>query len=781
MEAIQLNTCLHCGNEIERRKNKSFGNFCCQGCETVYSLLLENGLENFYQLRGKSKNNIKNNLINNYEHLDDPKIQNEYGLQSNQLTIIQFFLEGIHCLGCQYLLENLHRLNPSINASRFDFSTSTISLSLNQNFKLSEIAKLIHDLGYTPHLIKEKSEVKALKHNQRKTQLVRIALAAACSGNIMLLAIASYAGAEDFWVRYFDSISGLVAIPAIFYSAIPFYENSYQSIKQKRISIDFPISLAIIFGSIVSYYSLFFHQDKIYFDSITGLIFLLLSSRYLQKVIEEKAGHYFNREQFFENEFVHFCDQKTNITRQVLCEKIIPGDIILVKSGEMIPFDGKILRGQGHINQSLLTGESAPKKVAENDLVYQGTINAGEELLINVTFTGTHTRINRLLKEINTEKNSSSALTISDKIGRYFLFTVMTLGFSVLCYFGFLGQWMIGAERAITLFIVTCPCALAIGTPLSFRQAYQWLFKRGIILKNIEALEKVLNIKKIFVDKTGTLTTGNIKVLDFSIIELDPKNEEILYSLEKRSQHPIAKALVHYLEKRHESISNLPLENFKEVAGIGVEGKYKNNFFEVKGFHVGIALFKNGNPVIQIKLGDSLRTDAFNVISELKSKELLPVILSGDQVEAVAKISDQLQVSSYSNVSPEKKAQIVKSDPFSMMIGDGANDSLSLKEAYLGICMRGGLPLSMKVSDVYLLNGKLSSILDLITVAEETQKLIKRNLILSLFYNVTAATLACAGLITPMLAAIFMPLSSLTVILSNVIGTKKMRLQKETE
>lgn len=778
MDIAQLSTCIHCGNTIE--SSNIHEQFCCKGCEAVYQLLTENGLENFYSLRNKINPSAKFQTKNSFEHLDDQKILDQYSIKTGDLFFVEFYIEGIHCLGCQYLLENLHRLNPTIAHSRFDFSKSILTVSLFPKSKLSEVASLISKLGYIPHLIKERLEAKVHQKQQKKQSLIRIGVAAACSGNIMLLSIANYAGAEGLWRRYFDLLSGILALPAILYSAQPFYENSLQALKQKRISIDFPISLAIIIGSLLSFYSLYHFQDNVYFDSITSLIFLLLASRFLQKSIEEKAGYFFQQEQYFEKEYVQRIDAKTNITHQVLCEQIHPRDLVKIEHGEMIPFDGMVIKGEGFINEALLTGESNPRAIQKDDLIYQGTMNAGNELIMEVHETGEHTRVNKILKQLKSEHQGQSTLLISDKIGTYFLFSVMLLGLGTLFYFIFNHQIQTGIERAITLFIVTCPCALAIGTPLSFRQSYQWLFKRGIILKNMEPLEKILNIKKIFLDKTGTLTKGQIKVTKFDIWEHDPRNEEVLYSLEKRSHHAIAQAIVQFLEKRNSHLSLVTLSQFKENLGQGVEAFYQNNFYQVKGHDNGVALFKNEKVVLQLELTDQLREHVPFTINQLKKLGHSPIILSGDQKAAVETIANTLEIESLSGLSPEDKAEILKNNPFSLMVGDGANDALSLKESYLSICMKGGLPLSLKVSDVYLAGNDLAAILDLHHMAKETKKLIKRNLILSLFYNITAAYLACTGVITPLIAAIFMPLSSLTVVLSNLVGTKKIRqLNKE--
>jgi Cu2+-exporting ATPase/Cu+-exporting ATPase len=788
MESYQNILCSHCGNPALGHLSDPEGHsFCCVGCETVFGLVQKNGLGAYYSLREKGKSRPTLNEVSQFEYLNHPDILKEYSLLTPQGLMLEFFIEGIHCIGCQYILENLNHLNVEIVQSRFDYEKSLLTITITPNSKLSEIAQLIGSLGYRPRLIKESKEARNLQLKAKREALIRIGIAAAVSGNIMILSIAVYAGAENTWRQYFDLISAIIALPAILYSAYPFYESSFQAIKQKRISIDLPISLAILLGALVSYLNVLKNGEYVYFDSITGLIFLLLSARFIQKSIEERAGLFFQKEQFFQKEYVSVFDEKNKKFESKLAEKVIATDLVEVYEGEMVPFDGIVKNSSGHINEALLSGESQLKPISNNSIVYQGTMNAGKKFIMQVTEIGDNTRINKILKELKSIKSDSNYLSISDKIGTYFLYSVMVLGLITVLSFVLKGQPFTGLERAITLFIVTCPCALAIGTPLSFKQTYQWLFKKGIILRNMEPIEKILQTKKIFIDKTGTLTTGAIDVQVYE--PNDQTNQEdlhqlesILFSLENKSKHPIAKSITLFLQNKNPKIEEVELENFKEILGRGLEADFQKNHFEIHGINLDrddensyVAFKKNHQTKIIIGLGDSLRPNASFIINQLKKLDYSITILSGDQKKPVEKIANQLEIDSISELSPETKAQIIKSNPKSIMIGDGANDALSLKEAFVSLCMKGGLSLSLKVSDVYISNGSLESIIDLRLMAKETKRLIQRNLILSLFYNFTAAYLACTGVITPLLAAIFMPLSSLTIVISNLIGTKKMR------
>ncbi len=361
----------------------------------------------------------------------------------------------------------------------------------------------------------------------------------------------------------------------------------------------------------------------------------------------------------------------------------------------------------------------------------------------------------------------------------------MGISLLMLSYFGFKQELGLGIQRVLTLWIVTCPCALAIGTPLSFSLAFQKLFKRGIILKDMKVLEKILLVKSIFLDKTGTLTKSSFKVKNIKICNTIPEESKnfyfsIIYALEYKSNHPVAKTLKHHYEKYYNPL--IELESYLEIPGVGVKGEYQNNFYEIKQNKMvnenkdgGVTLLENGKEIITIYLIDELKSDIAAAVYRLKHLGFPLTIISGDCEIAVERVAKELNIKYKSQLGPEAKAELIKKEPFSVMVGDGGNDALALKSSFLPMTIKGSLPMSMKVSEVYLANDDLYSIITLYETARETKKLIYRNLALSLVYNLLAAYLAIVGLIGPMLAAIFMPLSSLTIILSNLWGTKKLR------
>lgn len=786
-----LNFCSHCGQPIlipHRIKEYPDKNFCCQGCMTVFQILNDNGMDYYYKLKDEKISPI--NVTNeNYDYLEDQEFLNKTcEHHADETKTLSFHLEGIYCHGCVWLLENLHKLDQEVLISRFNLSTNVIEVRLKSKGSFKAIAKLLNLLGYKPHVITDTVNQRDLQKKADHKMLVRIGIAGAATGNIMLYATSIYSGASGFIEQHFNWLSGLIAIPAIFYSGVPFYQSTFQAIRSKRLSIDIPIFVAVFVGALVSYYNLFTGSPAVYFDSVTALIFLLLASRFVLKRIERKSFELESIEQYLYSGSI-FKRQVHGQFLEILPKDVQVGDFILIKTGKEIPVDGEVVEGESLINQSLLTGESAPIKVKVGQRVFQGTLNLENDFVVKVLAKGKDSRLGKMLKDLSLDTTKPQIVTFTDKVAQAFLIAVFSISALIVLYFGYHNQWMLGIERALTMMIVTCPCALGIGTPLTFNRSFNLLFDRGILIKNTNVLERILNSKKIFLDKTGTLTFGNYQVTQMKIHGDQVNLADIIYRLENYSRHPMAFAIKNYLKQNNylTNPASIEIENYQEHIGMGVSGSYNNNFYSIKrleknesnnlGFSC-VGVYKNEELVSEFTLSDLIREDSPKAIASLKSMGFEPYVLSGDNTNAVNSIASVLNLDSahtFSKASPENKKQILCENPNSIMVGDGANDALSLKEASVGIAVKGSMDISLRVSDVFLTRTGINPIVELITISKETLKIIKRNLYLSAWYNIVAGTMAVMGLINPLLAAIVMPLSSLTVVLSNYFGTKTLR------
>jgi Cu2+-exporting ATPase/Cu+-exporting ATPase len=461
-------------------------------------------------------------------------------------------------------------------------------------------------------------------------------------------------------------------------------------------------------------------------------------------------------------------------------------DRVLVKQHEYLCADGVLVSDHALINMASLTGESQPQKIFKGARVYSGTQCLSESLQFTVEFLEGNTRIGKILKQVEDDHAKKAPIaTLTEKVARVFIYAILSVAaitFFTTTYLINAGE---GLERAITLIIVACPCVLAMATPVSFSRAISFAFKQGMIVKSDEAIEKITNTKMIVFDKTGTLTEGQVRILNHTLIDSTyDKNqiERIVLAMEMRSNHPIAISIKQSLQQK--KIIPMPgVTDVQEIVGRGVDAQFSEQSWFVgkiadRDLSNAVGIYCNQKLVSYFSIGDQLRSDAADLIQKLKQMGLEVALLSGDKKQNVQLVGTQLGLSPQqilSDQTPETKSEFIKRQNQAMMVGDGANDALALTNAYVGVSVAGSVDMSLRVSDVYLSQAGLRHIIDLIVLCRETIHLIKRNFMITIFYNIISASMAVSGLITPMWGAILMPLSSLTVVGSIVYGTKGLR------
>ncbi|MGZ3808886.1 MAG: heavy metal translocating P-type ATPase, partial [Bacteriovorax sp.] len=622
------------------------------------------------------------------------------------------------------------------------------------------------------HPLKRNQSTHDFKNREERKMLLKIGIAGAGAGNIMLYAVSIYAGASGSYASFFNLLTVLFAMPVLFYSATPFYQNAWNAIRNKTLSIDIPISMALLMGALFGLYNLATGVNENYFDSLTALVFLLLLSRYFLNKIQENGLSATDLNFFYEGETV--LKKEGNEFVEVHPHYLKVDDIIKVSTNEMIPADGVIVEGSSLINTSLLTGESRPEKAGVNDSVYSGTINLRDEIVVRVEKTRENSRIGNILKQVESGWITKSHIVdLTNKISKYFVAAVFFLSTLLFAYLYSQGKTTAAIERALSLLIVTCPCALALATPLTLTRTLSRASKIGIIIKNTEVIEKLSSVKRAFLDKTGTVTYGNLKVSELKQVAPSslPLNE-IITTLEKTSTHPVAIALKEHARTMGE-VKVHEVENYQETVGIGVSGTINGRFFELKNGKI----FEDQKIIASYDLLDQVRPDSLESIRELKKSGIDVAMVSGDQkkiVEDIAGLVELKKDNVFYETTPEAKLAMIENSPHAIMIGDGANDAMALSRAYVSVAVLGSLDISLRAADIYLTTPGISNVAKLITISRETMKVIHRNLVLSLLYNMLSVYAAFAGLISPLTAAIIMPLSSLTVLLSTTMGTKKL-------
>lgn len=745
MEALAL--CRHCGNTALPHSQ-----FCCDGCESVFQLLSESGLSNFYQL--KEKYQFAQPLQSSTKKIDRSDWR---FLEAEEQRL---HLEGIHCLGCLWVLEKLPSLEKGILESRLDLSSSILSIRIDSS-KISwpHVKQWIERLGYRAKPINPDEAP------SDRESIIRLGVAAFSAGNVMLLSVSIYGGATGFLAQYFSQIAFLLAAPSLFYSAWPIYRSALLPLRRGIISVDLPIAMALISGIALSTWHLIQGSSLTYVDSLSMLVLLLLSSRlYLQKERERimQNGHFLP---FTQTEIYELLAPER---KSISLKQIIPGQIIQLRKGQVVPADG-ILRSKFrvHCDLSFLTGESDSIGFGQNDSIDAGA-KVLEDLELEVTRLPQESRLATILKKMKSFRlGESQAVLWADRIGQIFVCAVLAA--SALMFF--LWPASVAIERSLTLAIVTCPCILAFSIPLVYQRYLEIGARKGILWRNIGALESLGRAKNFFLDKTGTLTDGAYSMVEEKYFSSDEEVKSAVLSLEQKSTHPLAKFLV----KVFSQVQERPVQLFVETPSLGVRGYIQGKLWSVeKGPTTTnkktIEVRCDGALMASLTLEDALREDSARCVSEIKKYGEVR-ILSGDHESVVKAIANQCKIPYQSNLSPEEKASLVSATPDSVMVGDGINDVIAFEAADTSIAVQGSIELSLQNADLYLSKPGLSLLLEAREMAQAAMRLVKLNFAATLSYNLIAAALVFAGKMDPLWAAVLMPLSALTVSALTIVST----------
>ncbi len=751
---VSMGACRHCGLVTALGSE-----FCCDGCASVYALLMSRGLGHFYELQ-------REHSFRPAKPLKD--IVKQASAKNPQLVgpSRRFYLEGIHCLGCLWLLEKLPEIVPGVLKVLVDMNQGILELNIDEErVTWQEVSSWIARLGYRASAIEEESALMDLRRRDYISQLSRLGVAAFCTGNIMLLAVSIYAGADPYWSKNFSLLSFFLAIPVLTYSAWPLYQSAWQPIRQKRISIDLAIVLAIFSGIAISVWNLLQGgTNAVYFDSLSMLVFLLLASRLLLKRMRESLADkspaltFHNQEMFL---------RVGGASELVPANAISSGDLIRLEEGSVVPVDGVFCsKNDAHFDLSLLTGESQPVKYRLGDQVEAGSRLIDGPALLRATAVASESRLAKILHQIRAyELHKSPAVNFADRMGRRFVVMVLALCAAVLVWMPNLE----GVQRALALAIVTCPCVLAFAIPLSLTRALQRAAKLGILFRDSSKLELLAETANVFFDKTGTLTNGNFRVLVWqSIAGSLYEAKAAAVALESKSSHPIAKAILRDTEPNN---TILKVEELCETPGEGIKGIIDGKLWEIRRSSQAGALDEtwvdvicSGEPRARIQLGDSIREESPSVVHWLRRAGMNVHLLSGDSLLNVGGVAEKLDINDWHGLmKPEGKAQLLKSYKNTLMIGDGANDAVAFRASDVSVAMQGAVDLSLRHSDILLTKPGLSTLPRALCLARNTMKLIRTNFSFTLGYNLVAGSLAVTGHMTPLLAAVLMPLSALTV------------------
>ncbi len=681
-----------------------------------------------------------------------------------------FSVDGVHCIRCIRKIQELSKDFSEIKSLKVDIGHKSIKIMSEKAFKADSFMERVEAEGFGVRSIPLDQNAK-YKKSESKKLLARLGVAGACSGNIMLVAAAEYSGADiSEWGTLFSWLGFAFFIPVLLFSAYPFYLNSFNSLRNKKVSIDTPIAIAIVGGGALSFYQLLKGSSEVYFDSISMFVFFLLGSRYFILKLQSKYLSPVSLEDVYsQKKAMKFVDG-SYVEGEV--KDLKQGDLILIKQNEYIPADGELYSEAASISDAFFSGEFFPKERQKFDKVHAGSKNISKEILIKVSKPANETRLSSIIDKLNISLSERSEMsTLADEGANYLTYLVLFLSVLFIGIFSFI-DLQEGINRVLALLVVACPCGLAIATPLVQSLGVKLALKNSLLIKNATVFEKVGKIKKVVFDKTGTLTKGDIEVLKWKPQEPSPIEKAIIYNLEKDSEHPVALALVKNVGEQ--SLKG-KLKTVKETIGKGVSAFYGEDFFEIKTVdwmnNNAVGFFKNGEEVLRASLGDEISEKSFAVVESMKKMGLVPYLLSGDQNFNAQSVGATLGIAfenTVGGVTPEEKAAFIErlsKEPGGgvLYVGDGVNDSLAMSKSLVSISMDSAADVAFKSSDAHILSGGIEKIVYLVELSKRSLRSIKWIFAVSLVYNISFAVIALLGLITPLGAVIIMPASSITV------------------
>ena len=780
---------------------------CCIGCQAVAQTIVDNGLTQYYSVRTepaqKGQSLVPEQLQRN-KLLDEVVLQNEFVFQGDgqdkETKEAILTIDGMSCAACAWLIEmHLDKLPGLLNVIVNATSQRATVKWQDSAVKLSDILLTIENVGYQALPFKANdAEIQSKK--QSKAYIKRLGISGILMMQIMMIAVGLYFGAFTDMAEhnkvYLRWVSFLLAIPVIFYGALPFYIGAITAIKAKRLSMDVPVSIAIILAFTASAWATITQQGEVYFESISMFTFLLLIGKFLEFRARSRAAqasaNLLKLMPMTATKVIVEQGQSSEVL--VAAKQLSQGDMVIIKPGEVVPADGIITVGISQLNEAMLSGEQLPISKTVNDKVFAGTINGDGNITVQVKQATNQSFLSQLIRlSEQSQAHKPQIAKLSDKIAQYFVAVILLTSIATAIYWH---QHMPEEAFWITLsvLVATCPCALSLATPTGLTCATTRLNRAGIMIKGGHVMETLPQINCYAFDKTGTLTTGEFSISQVELLESDDSYSKaeilsIAAALEAYSEHPIAKP---FAEHRDYSLN---AEDVKVHSGQGVSGKLNNIVYAIgkyswldKDAHFDSAqqnsfmgascvLTANKQIIAVFYLVDKTRDEAFEVLSTLNQKNNT-LLLSGDNQIACDQLAQSLPVKTVlGGLSAQDKMQHIKDaqaqDYKVAMIGDGVNDSPVFGAAHVSIAMGCGADITKSGADVILLNNKLSSINTLITVSHRTRRIIFQNYLWAFGYNAIVLPLAVAGYITPYMAVIGMSASSILVI------TNSLRLLKE--
>ena len=781
-----ISSCFHCGDPCEAETIVfDEKNFCCNGCKVVYEIFSENDLTGYYDLQnapGASPNETEGK----YDFLDNTSIAEKL-LEFNDegIQIITLYIPHIHCSSCIWILENLNKLNKNIKTSQVDFPKKTVRVSFNsEGISLKELVVLLGRIGYGPYISLDDYETEK-KHKDRSI-IYKLGIAGFAFGNVMFLSFPEYFDVGEFWLEQYKStfrwLMFAFSLPVFFYSASGYFISAYKGLRAKVLNIDVPLALGILVLFLRSTIEISLDLGSGFFDSLTGLVFFLL----LGKFFQQKTYSFLSFERDYKSYFpIAVTRINSNGTEEnIQVNKIEKGDRLLIRNAELIPVDAVLMKGKAHIDYSFVTGEIEPVEKDLGSKIYAGGKQVSGSIEIETLKPVSQSYLTQLWSNqvFDTEKeNSFSSLT--NTISKYFTISILIIAFVSTSY------WlMVEPGLAMNVFtailIIACPCALAMSAPFALGNMLRIFGKLRFYLKNAPAIERLAKIDTVIFDKTGTITTNTKNLITYKGISLSIPEESMLKSALRSSGHPLSRSLYKHLNGRE----LIKVQGFKEFTGEGMQANFDANNIKIgSASFVSAGEMHNGlQTAVHVKLNEEYK-GSFLFQNEYRSglpalfknfsEEYELVILSGDnngEAEVLKKLLPS-KTKFLFNQKPEEKLNYIRSQQELghkvVMVGDGLNDAGALRQSDVGIAISENVNVFSPACDAILDASKFKELYSYIRAAKGTRNIIKMSIGISFLYNIVGLYFAITGQLLPVVAAILMPLSSISVVVFTTLMT----------
>ncbi len=790
-------SCYHCGEDCGKHP-AIFDDkpFCCFGCKTVYEILKESDACEYYNIEKNPGIRIKEAEIGQkYAYLDHEEIRNDLlDFSDGGISKIRLFIPSIHCSSCIWLLENLNRIQKGILHSMVNFVKKEVTITFKEEeLSLRKLVELLVSLNYIPQITLDDLDRKKAKQNRRKIYY-QLGVAGFCFGNIMLFSFPDYlAGSKPIdqaFIHNFAYFNLILSLPVVFYAAQDYFISAFKGLRKKIINIDVPIALGITVLFLRSAYEILAGIDQGYMDSLAGLVFFLLIGKWYQGKTYQALS--------FERDYKSYFPVAVTIIDEeghessIPLKNLKPGNRIVVRNQELVPADAILVKGDGHIDYSFVSGESSPVHKQVKDRIFAGGRQVGSAIELIVEKEVVQSYLTELWNQDLHQKSEKKTLnSLINKVSHYFTLVIITISLAAGIY------WLIKdpslAMNAFTsVLIVACPCALALTIPFALGNTMRIFGRAGFYLKKTEILEELSKVDTIVFDKTGTITQNDAYKIELDDIAIDETSIMLIRSLVRHSSHPLSQALYNNL-----SVGPvMEVSGFNEIPALGLEGKVnghlikvgsesfitgKESEFKTYSSRIFVSIDKKSIGFIGIR--NQYRPGMHEAIGNLKGDYELH-LLSGDndaeKINLLPLFGNEGAL--HFRQSPKDKLLYIEklrnSGKKILMVGDGLNDAGALKESNVGITIADNVYHFSPACDGILDSDRFRQLPGFIHFSHTAMKIVRAGFIISFIYNIIGISFAAAGLLTPLLSAILMPLSSVTAVAFATFTTLLMAKKK---